>query len=59
VADDAYPAARLAGVSLVPNASAVAGGDATRLLVQHDSELGRLEGDGGKIQVLLRGLPVR
>lgn len=59
VADDAYPAARLAGFSLVPNASAVAGGDATRLLVQHDSELGRLEGDGGKIQVLLRGLPVR
>jgi len=59
VADEAYPAARLGGFGLVPNAAPAPGGDATRLIIRHGNELARVEGDGGTVRVLLRTRPVR
>jgi hypothetical protein len=59
VADDAYPAARLGGFSLVLNASLEPGSDGTRLLVRHSDELASVKGTGEEVDILLRTRPGR
>jgi hypothetical protein len=59
LADDAYPAARLGGFSLVLNASLEPGSDGTRLLVRHSDELASVKGTGEEVDILLRTRPGR